>query len=434
MPRDSYFIGGIPPQANYFAILEEIRRNAFVDKGWVFQLKGISDASLHKGFGFIHCFSEQASQSFFNLKRFTIQGREVECKPSWTLQEHRHLTDEARQRKVFISGIRKATTKQTVHSYFSCFGQVSCICLGKDKKTGRRLGFCIVEFASSSDTSKVLAFAQHFIDGKPVECSKLLLRHELLKANPTNYNWTSEYDCPDGLPRRSNPMTAAGRICPPHQPWSPCCMANPQVPEHSTCFRQPGSCSSTYLPKGQENSKRRTKHPPSAGFCQISTPPPSDHYCIAQNQPTRICSFNPNAIPDPQQSKPDLINNRLSQQAAGQFSSSPRRADSKPHSPICEISKSEVIKRPHDRVMRCLPVGQTQQHQSLPHCSTTGGPIASIKVTKSHYTLKKSKSGILSSLAISLSDEKKGEQASPELEDDYWNIKYARRSYSTCLD
>jgi RNA recognition motif-containing protein len=177
--RSSIFLGGVPPEATLRDVYEAIKREVKIDKGWVLELKGKSDKCNHLGFGFIHCENEHASEVFSYLKSFTVKGKIVECKQGWTIEEHKHKTDLDRQRKIYVSCIKKNTRKSTLVEYFSTFGKVKDVVIGKDKVSGRKLGFCVVEFVNEEDTNRVLALAEHSIQGKLIKCQRMMLKHEL---------------------------------------------------------------------------------------------------------------------------------------------------------------------------------------------------------------------------------------------------------------
>lgn len=58
---------------------------------------------------------------------------------------------------------------------------------GRDKNTGRRLGFCILEFEEEDSVDNTLKKGKHFINGKIVKVQEMLLRHELKEKQKNNY-------------------------------------------------------------------------------------------------------------------------------------------------------------------------------------------------------------------------------------------------------
>lgn len=73
---------------------------------------------------------------------------------------------------------------------------------GRDKKSGRRLGFCILEFENEAAVKETLKEAFHLINGKEIKVQEMLLRHELKdkkvskypRSEKTRSNYYSNYE------------------------------------------------------------------------------------------------------------------------------------------------------------------------------------------------------------------------------------------------
>ena len=177
--RSSVFLGGIPPHANERDVLAALCHLIGSNEGWSLELKGKSDKCSHLGFGFVHCESSHVRTIFDKVDSLQIKGKRVECKEGWSVQEHKQKTDQERMRKIFVSCVTKNIKKQVIEAYFSAFGSVVEVIIGKDKASGRKLGFCIVEFKSEAGANKVLQVTDHELEGKEVKCTRMLLKHEL---------------------------------------------------------------------------------------------------------------------------------------------------------------------------------------------------------------------------------------------------------------
>lgn len=147
----------MPSDANLKDVYQAALQEVGIPQGWSLELKGKSDKCNHLGFGFIHCESEEAAVAFSMIKSLTIKGRVVECKEGWSIEEHIINSEKERLRKIFVSCIKKNTNKQSLVDYFSMFGQVKDVVIGKDKSSGRKLGFCVVEFCHQNAASAALA-------------------------------------------------------------------------------------------------------------------------------------------------------------------------------------------------------------------------------------------------------------------------------------
>ena len=74
-----------------------------------------------------------------------------------------------------------------IERYFSKYGKIKDITYGRDKNTGRRLGFCILEFETTKAASAALSSHTHYIIGKKVKVQPMLLRHELKRKHSHRY-------------------------------------------------------------------------------------------------------------------------------------------------------------------------------------------------------------------------------------------------------
>eukprot|EP00993_Chasmostoma_nieuportense_P001776 NODE_2626_length_1133_cov_322.284294_g2118_i1.p1 GENE.NODE_2626_length_1133_cov_322.284294_g2118_i1~~NODE_2626_length_1133_cov_322.284294_g2118_i1.p1 ORF type:complete len:266 (-),score=4.55 NODE_2626_length_1133_cov_322.284294_g2118_i1:52-849(-) len=73
-----------------------------------------------------------------------------------------------RSPKLFVGGLHKASTEDTMLEYFSQFGQVSAVDVMR--RDGISRGFGFVTFTSESEAESALQYFPHVLDGKQVEC------------------------------------------------------------------------------------------------------------------------------------------------------------------------------------------------------------------------------------------------------------------------
>jgi len=71
--------------------------------------------------------------------------------------------------KLFVGGLSKSSTIQTIFDYFSQFGQMLEVDCKMDPHTGNCRGFGFVHFAEASSVALCLAEGTHWVDGKAVE-------------------------------------------------------------------------------------------------------------------------------------------------------------------------------------------------------------------------------------------------------------------------
>ena len=108
-PKHTVFIGGIPPDASDQEIMTDIPKNHHFTGKWSLVLKGKRGKKGHLGFGFIHCHDRRDKEALIGLKRLKIFGKFLECKPAWTIEEHKKKTHSDRLKKLYISCLKKST-------------------------------------------------------------------------------------------------------------------------------------------------------------------------------------------------------------------------------------------------------------------------------------------------------------------------------------
>eukprot|EP00401_Gymnodinium_catenatum_P038390 CAMPEP_0117510398 /NCGR_PEP_ID=MMETSP0784-20121206/27969_1 /TAXON_ID=39447 /ORGANISM="" /LENGTH=718 /DNA_ID=CAMNT_0005306033 /DNA_START=24 /DNA_END=2177 /DNA_ORIENTATION=- len=73
-------------------------------------------------------------------------------------------------RKLFVGGLSKKTTQQSVTDYFAFYGKVKTVSLPTDASTGKSLGWAAVGFVNPALVDKVIAEEEpHVIDGRRVD-------------------------------------------------------------------------------------------------------------------------------------------------------------------------------------------------------------------------------------------------------------------------
>lgn len=181
------FLGGIPALATHADVEEGIRSLRALSGRWYIILKGKKGQNNHLGFGFLHLESESDIDGLLSQQiKLYVLGKEIECKKAWSVNEHKSKTHHERLKKLYVSCLKKSTKKEDILGYFSEFGSVKDVTNAKDPKTGRNLGFCIVEFNSAESLQNAISRTEHFIQGKNVKVQQVLLRHELKSQSRPN--------------------------------------------------------------------------------------------------------------------------------------------------------------------------------------------------------------------------------------------------------
>ncbi|ESQ29573.1 hypothetical protein EUTSA_v10024023mg [Eutrema salsugineum] len=87
--------------------------------------------------------------------------------------------------KLFVGGIPRETSEESLTQYFSKYGVVLGAIVAKDKVTGQPRGFGFVRFANADDVDKALSDS-HLILGQAVDVKKAIPKHEQLRYQQPN--------------------------------------------------------------------------------------------------------------------------------------------------------------------------------------------------------------------------------------------------------
>lgn len=92
--------------------------------------------------------------------------------------------------KVFIGGISHSTTEETLHAYFSKFGQlIDCVII-KDPKTNNPKGFGFVQYPESGMVDELMKNRPHTIDNRQLDVHRSIPRALAKKQEVKNRNVT----------------------------------------------------------------------------------------------------------------------------------------------------------------------------------------------------------------------------------------------------
>lgn len=112
------FIGGIPPEASEEQISKEISNSFKFNGNWDLVLKGKRGKKGHLGFGFIYCEDEGDKDKLIRQNSLSVFSKKLECKPAWSIEEHKKKTHSDRLRKLYISCLKKTTKQCKTHIPF----------------------------------------------------------------------------------------------------------------------------------------------------------------------------------------------------------------------------------------------------------------------------------------------------------------------------
>lgn len=158
-----FFIGGLAPQTT-----EDDLRRHFEQFGELVDVAVMKDAfGIPRCFGFVQ-YSDPNGHACVPTDDHVICGKKVDCKaavPKEAIDQGAAI----RTKKIFVGGLSKASTADTVTAHFSQFGTVTEV-LMKFDEFGQSRGFCFVEFDTEDAAELACATVPMTVDDKQVEC------------------------------------------------------------------------------------------------------------------------------------------------------------------------------------------------------------------------------------------------------------------------
>lgn len=141
---------------NYFAQLGEVEKASTMrDKA----------TGKSRGFGFVTYTTQETTDEVLKRTDLELDKRKLELK----LAVPKGGSVTALPKKVYVAGLLETTSQEAVEGHFSQFGALTDCAIQKGKN-GLSRGFAFVTYENPTDAAKVIAFTEHVIDDKKVDC------------------------------------------------------------------------------------------------------------------------------------------------------------------------------------------------------------------------------------------------------------------------
>lgn len=134
------------------------------------------DPSKHRGFCFVKFASQEHANAVLEQRSpHYLDGSKIDPKSACPAG----VRPEQRTKKIFVGGLQEQTTEERLMDYFGQFGQVqNKIEFAVDRNTGKKRGFCFVEFASEGIVDRIVKMQYHEVAGKRLETKRALSKQQ----------------------------------------------------------------------------------------------------------------------------------------------------------------------------------------------------------------------------------------------------------------
>ena len=226
------------------------------------------DPSKHRGFCFVKFSTAEAADSVLAqqdphmIDRSKVDPKSV-CPPG--------VKPEQRTTKIFVGGLQDQTTDEALTEYFSQFGQIqNQIEFSTDRNTGKRRGFCFIEFANEGVVDRIVKTKFHMVNGARVETKRLLTKAQQAEENARKSAiHTIGTPQPYGATPVQYPTIAAGASVYGQQQHRPVAAQSMQQYGQPVIYIHPDSLSTIY-PQAAIGGGYQTAGPATAGVGQYS--------------------------------------------------------------------------------------------------------------------------------------------------------------------
>jgi len=168
------FVGGLAWESTEESIKQYFEQFGVVEN--VNLKRSKEDPSKHRGFCFVKFASQENANAVLEQRNpHYLDGSKIDPKSACPAG----VRPEQRTKKIFVGGLQEQTTEERLMEYFGQFGQVqNKIEFAVDRNTGKKRGFCFVEFASEGIVDRIVKMKYHEIAGKRLETKRALSKQQ----------------------------------------------------------------------------------------------------------------------------------------------------------------------------------------------------------------------------------------------------------------
>lgn len=167
------FIGGMSNSTDLAALQEHLKALTSPHSGLYISIVQRLKRKTFSGYGIVKNISQDDADLLLRLANFKFGGCWYGLKPFLKRKsEINSLRNQRTAKKIYVRGIIDTITETELEHYFSQFGNVLHIQIGKHQDSGYSKGFGFVEFESMGAAMAVLSKGRHYLQGCELLCEK----------------------------------------------------------------------------------------------------------------------------------------------------------------------------------------------------------------------------------------------------------------------
>ena len=148
------------------------------------ELSRLDGYLTNEGFGYIQAPNSFIFNKLLDIKSFKVKYCDVSIAFPRPIPEVRKELEEDRKRKTHVSNVSADTSEDDLFKYFSQFGTVEEVNIGRNFRNKKPLGFACIKFSDPLLVQKVIEESPHMIRNNQVSCEPKLLKIELDTVRP----------------------------------------------------------------------------------------------------------------------------------------------------------------------------------------------------------------------------------------------------------
>lgn len=153
-----------------------------------------TDPNKHRGFAFVKFAAASSASAVLAQTEHSIDGRKVDAKSACPPG----VKPEQRTKKIFVGGLQAETTEEAMLEYFSKFGAIrdNKITFTVDRGTGKKRGFCFIEFNDEGIVDVIVSEKFHTVAGRRLETKRAEDKRQAPRAHTVGGAYPAVHSTP----------------------------------------------------------------------------------------------------------------------------------------------------------------------------------------------------------------------------------------------
>lgn len=173
MDTTQLFIGGMSSNTDLLALQNYLKAITTPHSGLYISIVKRLKRKTFSGYGTIKNISQEDANKLLSIGNFKFGGCWYGVKPFLKKKSAiNSLRNERTAKKIYIKGITSNISEADLENYFSRFGEVLHVQIGKHQESGYYKGFGFVEFDAMEAVNTVTSIVRHFLKDAELRCEQ----------------------------------------------------------------------------------------------------------------------------------------------------------------------------------------------------------------------------------------------------------------------